>query len=105
MATPPATQQQQTMQPGHDTDGVPLDQIVLDLSTAVADLEQNLHAYEAIEQIVTADSLRAESHLPLLKRDSLAALLGVLNSSLSQRCVAARAATNRMASAVRSTAA
>ncbi|MCU7371577.1 hypothetical protein PEC18_12140 [Paucibacter sp. O1-1] len=82
-------------------EAAPLDQIVLDLSSAVADLEQNLHAYEAIEQIVTADSLRAESHLPLLKRDSLAALLGVLNSSLSQRCVAARAATNRVASAVR----
>ena len=60
---------------------------------AMDDLEQNLQAYQAIQQIVAADSLRAESHLPLLKRDSLSALLGVLNSSFGQRYAAARLAT------------
>lgn len=63
---------------------------------AMDELEQNLQAYQAIQQIVAADSQRAETHLPLLKRDSLSALLGVLNSSFGQRYTAARLATRRL---------
>ncbi len=76
---------------------------MIDMEVAIADLEQNLQAYEAIQQIVTADALRTESHLPTLRRDSLSALLGVLNSSLRQRCGAARVAMARVDQAIQRT--
>ena len=88
-------------QPTQRATQVPVVDIVDDVMRAMDDLEQNLQAYEAVQQIVTADSLRAESHLPLLKRDSLSALLGVLNSSFGQRYAAARIAAAAAAGELR----
>lgn len=81
-------------------DATPTSEPMLELQAALADLEQNLQAYEAVQQIVTADSLRAESHLPTLRRESLSALLGVLNSSLRQRCGAATQASHAVSRAL-----
>lgn len=79
---------------------LPVGQVIDNVMSSIDLLGENILAFQAIHQIVTADSQRAETHLPLLKRENLSALLGVLNDSLEARWksarVAATAATQRL---------
>ncbi|MBY0235238.1 MAG: hypothetical protein K2W93_09670 [Burkholderiaceae bacterium] len=73
---------------------LPVGQVIDNVMSSIDLLGENILAFQAIHQIVAADSQRAETHLPLLKREALSALLGVLNDSLEVRWKSARVAAN-----------
>jgi hypothetical protein len=62
-----------------------------------------LQAYEAVRQIIAPGEAlaHAEAHMPGVRRQDMAALLEVLNTSLDQRYQAARIAANRASLALR----
>ena len=64
------------------------------VSEAVEQLQAHVQAYEAIEQLLSLDSAASsDTHLPGVRRDAFAALLGVVNASLASHCRQLLAAT------------
>jgi len=63
------------------------------VSEAVEQLQAHVQAFEAIEQLLSLDRLTSDTHMPGVRRDAFAALLGVVNASLAAHCRQLIAAT------------
>lgn len=59
---------------------------------AIDELQTQLGAYRAVEQLTKNDKLDREESLAPLQRSDLAMLLGVLNANLEAHCAKAREA-------------
>ncbi|MDR3370708.1 hypothetical protein [Rhodoferax sp.] len=59
---------------------------------AVDDLDSQLGAYRAVEQLAMSEKAQGDEGLPQLRRSDLAQLLSVLNTNLSDYCAKARQA-------------